>query len=99
MSNQGSASYLRERLARTDRARAMYQTEALYNMQVEWTCRLLDVVDEITDPVTAQLITDVIYERLTGDGVSEAAQRQREVRAELERLMRGGPPPFAPPAR
>lgn len=94
MSNERSASYLREMLARTDGARAMYQTDALYNMQVEWTCRLLDVVDEVTDPVTAQLITDVIYERLTGDGVSEAARRQREVRAELERLTREWPPPL-----
>ena len=66
----------------------MYQTETLYHVQVDWTCQLLDVVDEVTDPVTAALITDVICERLTGDGASAAAQRIRGARAEYERIMR-----------
>lgn len=66
----------------------MYQTETLYHVQTDWTCQLLDVVDEVTDPVTAELITDTIYERLSGDGVSEAAQRQRDALAQAEHLAR-----------
>jgi hypothetical protein len=69
----------------------MCQTETLYRVQIDWTCQVLDVVDEITGPVTAGLITDLIYERLSGDGVSAAAQRQRAMQAELQRLMREPP--------
>ena len=40
--------------------------DALYNVQVRYTCDLLDVVfDEITDEHTAARITDLIAERLT----------------------------------
>jgi hypothetical protein len=66
----------------------MYTGETLYHVQVDWTCQLLDVVDEVTDPVTATLIADVIYERLSGDGVSEAAARIREARAQMDRISR-----------
>lgn len=86
MSGEKSADRLREKLAGHAAALVMYQGETLYHVQVDWTCQLLDVVDEVTDPVTAALITDVIYERLAGDGVSEAAGRIREARAELKRL-------------
>jgi hypothetical protein len=87
-----SADRLRQMLALNPGALAMYQNETLYHVQIDWTCQLLDVVDEIIDPVTAGLITDLIYERLSGDGVSEAAQRQRDARAELNRLIREMPP-------
>ena len=66
----------------------MYTGEALYHTQVDWTCQLLDVVDEVTDPVTARLITDAIYERLSGDGASDAAARIREARRQVEWLAR-----------
>lgn len=89
-----SGDRLREKLARNPGALAMYQGEVIYNVQVETTCRLLDVVDKVTDSFTAGLITDAICERMTGIGVSEASQRQREQQAELERLMREPPAPF-----
>ena len=88
-----SAQHLREMLRLNDSALAMYQTEAQYHVQIDYTCQLLDVVDEVTDPVTAGLITDLIYERLTGDGMSAAAQRQRDAHERLEALMRMGMPP------
>jgi hypothetical protein len=87
-----SADKLREMLTLSDGALRMYQGEVLYHVQVDWTCRLLDVVDEVTDPVTAGLVTDLIYERLTGDGVSEAAERQREAIERVAQLMRGTGP-------
>ena len=89
-----SADRLREKLGRHDRALRAYRGETLYHLEVDFTCRLLDVVDEVTDEVTAALITDVIYERLTGDGVSAAAQRIRDTQAELARLMRELPRPL-----
>lgn len=100
---RASADRLRSRLAGHEAALAAYQGEVMYHVQVDYTCQLLDVVDEVTDPVTAALITDAIYERLTGDGVSDAAARQRQARADLERLMweraprTQMPPPPAPP--
>jgi hypothetical protein len=66
----------------------MYTGEVMYAVQVDYTCQLLDVVDEVVDSVTAGLITDAIYERLSGDGVSEAAGRIREARAMMEQLSR-----------
>ena len=84
----------RELLALNDGALKMYAGELLYHVQIDWTCRLLDVADEVTDPVTAGLITDLIYERLTGDGVSEAAARMREAREQLDRFMRMPFDPF-----
>lgn len=69
----------------------MYQTEALYNTEVTWTCRLLDVVDEVTDAATAVRITDAICERLAGDSVTEAAERRQAFQAETERLMASAP--------
>jgi hypothetical protein len=88
MADNRSRERLRELLASHREAILMYQTETLYHVQIDWTCQLLDVVDEITDPVTAELITDLIYERLSGSGVSEAAARIRDARAKLEELMR-----------
>ena len=96
MNGHASADRLRERLAANGDTLRMYTGEAMYHVQVEYTCRLLDVVDEVTDSVTAELITDAIYERLSGDGVSEAAQRIRETRAEIDRLMRQPPQPIFP---
>lgn len=69
----------------------MHQTEALYNTEVTWTCRLLDVVDEVADAATAARITDAICERLAGDSVTEAAERRQAFAAETERLMASAP--------
>jgi hypothetical protein len=93
-----SADKLRELLAASGDPLRMYTTEALYHVQVDYTCQLLDVVDEVVDSVTAGLITDAIYERLSGDGVSAAAERIREARAEMERLARE-PVRLYPPVR
>ena len=82
-SRASSADRLRERLSQSAEPLRLYQTEVLYHVQIDYTCQLLDVVDEVTDPVTAGMITDLIYERLTGDAASAAAKR-----AECERLMR-----------
>jgi hypothetical protein len=81
-----AAVQLRAKLQHNAGALAMYQGDAMYHMQIDYTCRLLDAVDEVTDSVTATLITDVIYERLTGDGVSAAAERIREAHAQIKRL-------------
>jgi len=87
-SRPSSAGRLRALLAASGDPLCMYTTEALYHVQVDYTCQLLDVVDEVVDETTAGLITDAIYERLAGDGVSEAAGRIRRARAEVERLAR-----------
>lgn len=81
-----SAERLREKLAAHGSAMRTYQTEALYHAQVDYTCQLLDVVDEATDPVTAERITDAICERLAGDGAYEAAERIRRAQAEVGRI-------------
>jgi hypothetical protein len=72
----------------------MYQTETLYHAQIDWTCLLLDVVDEVADSKTAEKITDAIFGRLAGDGAAEAAQRVRDAQAEFQRIM-GLPVPRA----
>jgi hypothetical protein len=87
-SRHKSCARLMAKLAHYEAAGAMYQGEALYHAQIDWMCQLLDIVDELADPVTAALITDAIGERLTGDGASEAAKRQRDAKAQYERLMR-----------
>lgn len=81
-----SAVRLREQLAASDAATRMHQADALYHAEVEWTCRLLGVIDEVTDPETAERITAAIGGRLTGDDASEAAIRVRAAQAELDRL-------------
>lgn len=88
-----SAVRLREKLASSGgTATRMYQGEALYRAQVEWTCQLLGAVDEVTDAATAERITDEIARRLAGDDASEAAVRAWDTAAEVHRLMRGGTP-------
>lgn len=81
-----SAERLRERLASHGDALRMLQTEALYHTQVAYTCQLLDVVDEVTDPATAERITDAICERLAGDSASEAGERALDAQRRLEVL-------------
>jgi hypothetical protein len=88
-----SAVRLREKLAASGgNAMRMYQTEALYHTQVEWTCQLLGAVDEATDPATAERITDAVCARLTGNDADEAAVRAWDTAAEVHRLMREGTP-------
>ena len=94
MSTHRSADRLSEKLAAKPGALAAYRDDVTYMVQVETTCRLLDVVDQVTDQFTAALITDAIHERMTGIGVSEASQRMRERQAELERLMHEAPLPM-----
>jgi len=73
-------------LARNPGAHRMLLTEGQYHAQVRYTEQLLAVVDEVADPATAERITAGIYERLAGDGVTEAVQRVAEMRAEYARL-------------
>ena len=83
-----SAERLRERLAAHSLAMCLYQSEALYHAQVDWTCLLLDVVDEVADPVIAAKIADLICDRLTGKDVSDPAwNRLSAFEAEFKRLM------------
>lgn len=93
---QTSADRLREHLAANGDTLRMYTGEAMYHVQVDYTCQLLDVVDEVTDSFTANLIADAIYERLSGDGVSEAATSIRAARAQME-LLTQGVMPISPP--
>lgn len=92
MSKYRSADRLRERLASSDEPSRLYQGETLYHVQVDYTCQLLDVVDEVTDEVTATLITDAIYERLAGESAFDAMQRMRDANAELTRWRMMGLP-------
>lgn len=73
-----SAARLREMLAADGDAMRMYLGEALYHAQVDFTCQLLDVVDEVAGPGTAQRIADAIGERLAGAGAAGAAERARQ---------------------
>jgi hypothetical protein len=75
-----SADRLAELLAANGDTLRLAMTEALYRVQVEYTWQLLEVVDEVCDEVTANLITDAIYGRLSGTGAAEADQRVREAR-------------------
>jgi hypothetical protein len=81
-----SAARLRQALAASGDAMRMYLGEALYHAQVDFTCQLLDVVDEVADPGTAQRIADAIGERLAEAGAAGAADRIREAGAETERV-------------
>lgn len=93
-----SSIHLRERMARHEDAMRQLQTEALYQAQLNWTCQMLDVVDEAVDHETAVRITDRIYEALSGDGASEAAARARQARREIIQQMYAPPQPmFQPP--
>jgi hypothetical protein len=85
---QSSAYRLREMLALYHAPTRMYEMDVLYHVQIDYTCQLLDVVDEVTDPVTAALVTDRIYGRLTGDGVGEVERRIRDAQDQLARMMR-----------
>jgi hypothetical protein len=83
-----SADRLAELLAANGNTLRLATTEALYRVQIEYTCDLLDVVDEVCDETTANLITDAIYGRLSGTGAVEADKRVREARQAMERLLR-----------
>lgn len=90
MTSRGtSAERLRGKLSTS--AMQMYQNEALYHAQVDWTCQLLDVVDLAADTATAMRITDAILALLAGDDAVEAVQRVRDTQAEMERLMSAAP--------
>lgn len=75
MQSGESPSALRfwRRVLGSGEAARMFETEALFHVQVIWTTALLDVVDENTDPATAALITDLIYEKLAGAPTSPSA--------------------------
>jgi hypothetical protein len=83
-----SRDRLCELLAASDGSLRAYAGDVLYHVQVEFTCQLLDVVDEVVDETTAMLITDAIYGRLSGTGVAEADARVREARERVEQLAR-----------
>lgn len=99
MGNGRSARHLRERLSGHEDAIKAYTGDLLYHVQIDFTCQLLEAVDEVTDEVTATMIVDTIYERLTGDGVSAAAERIRESRAKMQELARMPWPPTGFPDR
>ena len=81
-----SAERLREKLGTNDGARCLYQNEALYHAQINWTCQLLDMVDEVADPVTAARVAALICDQMVGDRAGEAWERLRVAEAELKRL-------------
>lgn len=83
-----SADRLKAKLLPHAKAMHLLQAEALYNAQVKWTCQMLDVVDEVADSLIGAMVADLICERLTGEGASEASERQHQALAEAERLMR-----------
>jgi hypothetical protein len=83
-----SRDRLRELLAASDGSLRAFTGDALYHAQAEFTCQLLDVVDEVVDETTAMLITDAIYGRLSGTGVAEADARVREARERARQLAR-----------
>lgn len=83
-----SSLHLRELLAASDQARGMYATDPMYHTQVEYTCRLLDVVDAEADLATAERITRSVYSKLAGVEAQAAVERLAQVQAEQSRLMR-----------
>jgi hypothetical protein len=87
-----SAARFRDRLAASGDPLRLYMADAQYQLQVNYTCTLLDVVDEAADEATAAMITDLICDRLTGEGAAAAAERIRAARADLERAERTAVP-------
>jgi hypothetical protein len=87
-----SADRLREYLYHRPRAMWAYTSEPLYHAEVEWTCRLLGIVDDVADAETAERVTDAIREQLAGDSVTAAIERAQDRQAETGRLTgtRGG---------
>lgn len=83
-----SADRLREMLAAHGSAMRAYMGEALYHAQVDYTCQLLDVVDEVASPATAKRITGAICARLVDAGALAAAERMQQRAAEIEVLER-----------
>jgi len=88
MTRTPSAVRLRELLAASERTLSVYLGEAMFHVQVDYTCQLLEVVDEVVDETTAGLITDAICGRLSGTGVAEADKRVAEAREMAERIAR-----------
>ena len=83
-----SARYLLHRLEEAGPSPHLYTQDALYWKSIEWTCDLLNIVDEVTEPTVATMITDAIYGRLTGRGAAEADQRIRQHLENVDRIMR-----------
>jgi hypothetical protein len=90
MSEPKSADRLREMLAAHDASLRALSGDLLYNVQMEFTCRLLGVVDEVADQQTAELITSAIYERMAAD-VPKAEERMRQAREMATALLPLGP--------
>jgi hypothetical protein len=86
-----SAARLREGLAADGGAMRAYLGEALYHAQVDITCQLLDVVDEVADPVTAQRITDAVCRAARRRWRRAAQERALEAEAETQRMAAGAP--------
>jgi hypothetical protein len=97
MSRHKSAERLRSLLAASDIARRFYFNEALYKIQVDTTCDLLDAVDMVADEATAGLVVAVIFDKLTGDGATKAEQRDREREERVAELMRTSLAPIVVP--
>lgn len=83
-----SADHLRKMLAADPGPLKIFMTDAIYHAQVECTCQLLAVVDEVADAETADRITAAILDRLTGPAAAEAAERAQQHIADVAALMR-----------
>lgn len=86
-----SAGRLRARLAENPGVLRLLLTEAIYKAQVDYTCDLLDVVDEHTDWSTAMKITDAIYERMRSTAAADAEQRLANQAWIYEQVRSRGP--------
>lgn len=96
---QSSADRLRELLSHHEAAFYAGMNDALYHAQIQYTCDLLDVVDQAADEATAVLITSLIYERLAGKGALEGAERISDRSAKMKELMAWSQPRLRIPPR
>ncbi|HEV2375188.1 MAG TPA: hypothetical protein VGS19_23890 [Streptosporangiaceae bacterium] len=75
-----------EKLSHHQRAHAAMQTDTLFHVQAETVGLMLDVIDQVTDRMTAFRIADAIADRWAADFDARIIT-EAEYRAWTERIM------------
>jgi hypothetical protein len=83
-----SAEHLRQLIAASGEPLRLSLADRQYHEQIRWTCDLLELVDMVADPLTAEAVTALAFDHLAGQGAADAAARIDGKR----RMLHGAPP-------